>query len=161
MLNFTGVYKRYNFDISPHSTWRDPRWATETPKIMANSNNGGWKFWFGLFTGVAAGLYLNSSHGKRVRNETEAKINKFSEDISEKTKKEVNQLSHKTTEALEKSKDKADKTRKDLKKGIHKLAKAAEEAVDKTEESYEKAADWAAEKLTGNKSNKLSDQAEG
>jgi ElaB/YqjD/DUF883 family membrane-anchored ribosome-binding protein len=128
---------------------------------MANSNNGGWKFWFGLFTGIAAGLYLNSSHGKQVRNETEAKLNKLTGEISEKTKQEVENLSQKTTKALEKSKGQADKASKDLKKGIHKLAKAAEEAVDKTETSYEKAADWAADKISGAKTNKLSDQAEG
>lgn len=116
---------------------------------MANSSSG-WKFWTGLFAGIAAGLYLNSNHGRTVRKNTEAQLERMSADITERTRRELESLSQKTTEALETSKGKADKTGKDLKESIHKLAKAAEEAVDKTETSYEKAADWAVEKLKKN-----------
>lgn len=113
----------------------------------------GWKFWAGLWMGVAAGLtgglFLNSKRGKELRKDAGDKIDKISRDINERATEEWEKFSNKAAEKLEESKTIADKTRKDLKKKIKKSAGMLEDAVDKTEMTYEKTADWAVNKLTG------------
>jgi len=106
-----------------------------------------WKFWVGLAAGVAAGWYLNSEEGRHWIRQANDRLNEWSNDVNDIAEREVNHLSLKASDSLEKSKDYADDTRKNLKKKVEKISKAAEEIIDKSEENFEKAADWANSKL--------------
>lgn len=119
---------------------------------MKENNRGRsiWRFWFGLAAGVAAGLYLNSNEGRKLRKDYNERLNNWGNDMSERARNEFGTFSEKASEAIEKSKDYADETRNNLKVKVEKLSKAAEEAIDKTEENYEKAVDWANTKLKKN-----------
>ncbi len=110
-------------------------------------SNSGWKFWVGLAAGIAAGWYLNSEEGRRWRRQTSDRLNEWSSEMNEIAGREINQISAKASDSLEKSKGYADSTRNNLKQKVEKLSKAAEDLIDKTEENYEKAADWANNKL--------------
>lgn len=124
---------------------------------MKENNNRGrsiWRFWFGLAAGVAAGMYLNSDEGRKLRKEYNERLSNWGQDISKRARDEFGNFSEKASEAIEKSKTYADETRNNLKGKVEKFSKAAEEAIDKTEENYEKAADWANTKLKKNESKK-------
>ncbi len=110
-------------------------------------SNSGWKFWVGLAAGIAAGWYLNSEEGRRWRRQAGDRLNEWGSEMNEIAEREMNQLSAKATESLERSKGFADSTRHNLKQKVEKLSRAAEDLIDKTEENYEKAADWANKKL--------------
>lgn len=118
--------------------------------MREGKNRSAWKFWAGLFAGVAAGMYLNSRQGRRFRQESSEKINTWSRDVSDRARNELDQFSEKATDAIQKSKGYADQTRNTLKENIEKASRTAEDWVDKTEENYERAADWANEKLKKN-----------
>ncbi len=62
-------------------------------------------FFGGMAAGVAAGLYLNSEHGRKVRNEAVDKLSDLEEKIESKVK-----------EAFEAAKDKAEEFTKAAKK---------------------------------------------
>ncbi len=118
--------------------------------MKEGNNRSTWKFWAGLFAGIAAGLYLNSNQGRRLRQESNKKLNTWSQDVSDRTRNELDQFSEKATDAIENSKEYADQARNSLKENIEKASRTAEEWVDKTEQNYERAADWANEKLKKN-----------
>jgi hypothetical protein len=114
---------------------------------MRENSNSGWKFWFGLACGIAAGYYLNTEKGRQLRRDTSERVNQWSQDVSERARTGYENFSTKAGEALERSKNYADRTRSTLKDKIHQAANAVENLVDRTEEGYERAADWAANKL--------------
>ena len=120
--------------------------------MKENRGRSVWRFWLGLAAGVAAGLYLNSNEGRRLRKEYGERLNHWSKDISDRAQDEFTNFSGKASEAIEKSKTYADETRNTLKEKVGQFSKAAEEAIDRTEENYEKAADWANAKLKKNES---------
>lgn len=77
---------------------------------MSNENSSGASkillaFFGGMAAGVAAGLYLNSEHGKKMRNEAAEKISEYEKMIEEKVK-----------EAFEAAKSKAESITKEVKK---------------------------------------------
>jgi gas vesicle protein len=117
---------------------------------MEKKNRFYWKFFLGLTAGAAAGLYLNSDRGRRMRQETGERLTRWGADVSGKAREEMTKLSKRASQAINHSKEYADKTSENLKEKITRFSKAAEEMVDRTEHAYEKAADWAAEKLDPN-----------
>lgn len=117
--------------------------------MKENYDNGsGWKFWFGLFAGIAAGMYLNSDHGRRFRKESSERLNQLSKELNEKALTEVDKFSGIASESIEKSKDYAGKAKTTLKEKVEKASHVVEDLIDRTDENYEKAADWAVSKLT-------------
>ena len=118
----------------------------ENRDLRENRSSGsGWRFWLGLALGAAAGYYLNSEEGRR-----------WGRDLNERARMELGNLSEKAGDALQRSKHVADRTRTNLKQKVSQLSSAAENALDRTEESYERAADWATNKLSnGSRSGEL------
>lgn len=114
---------------------------------MGENKNSGWKFWAGLAAGIAAGVYLNSDQGRRLRKETAERVDQWRKDINERARVRLSELAAKASDSLQKSKVTADRTRTNLKDKIEKVSTTAEGLIDRTEERYEKAADWATAKL--------------
>jgi gas vesicle protein len=77
---------------------------------MSNDNSSGaakilLAFFGGMAAGVAAGLYLNSEHGRKMRHDAADKLSDLEEQIEEKVK-----------EAFEAAKEKAEEFTKSIKK---------------------------------------------
>jgi ElaB/YqjD/DUF883 family membrane-anchored ribosome-binding protein len=114
---------------------------------MKENRNSGWKFWLGLAAGVAAGFYLNSEEGRRIRREATDRAGRLSRDLNDRARTEFGTLSVKAGDVLQRSKSVADRARTNLKQKIGQFSSVAEDVLDRTEESIEKVADWAVNKL--------------
>lgn len=55
-------------------------------------------FFGGLAAGIAAGFYLNSDHGRKLRNETAEKISELEKKIEDKVKEAFEAAKHKAEE---------------------------------------------------------------
>jgi len=103
---------------------------------MEKQRKNGLLFLLGVAVGAAAGYYFNSDEGRKVRRETEKKLNEFSNDVNVSAKEQFNHLSANMNDMVDRSRHYVDDVSSVVKQRVDKLAKTSE---DKSAEGMRKA----------------------
>lgn len=108
----------------------------QTHYIMSN-----WKFGLGLLAGAAAGYWLNTTEGKRFRQQTQNQLNEYGEqagqylaETAERAENSLNEYTEKGKTLLEDGKQRAQTQGENLKQS---LISGAETAADKAEQAVD------------------------
>ena len=87
---------------------------------MEKSRKKGMFFLAGIVVGAAAGFYINSDGGRKVRRQAGESINKFGEDVTVKTREQFNHLSENVNEVYDRGKTYVDDVRSSIRTRINK-----------------------------------------
>ena len=108
---------------------------------MAQKRKSGILFLLGAAVGAAAGYYLNSESGKKLRAETSQKANQLAEKAETKTKEGLNQFKSGFDSAIEKSKDVLAEATETVKHRLTRMENKTEDVLDKAESAYRRGAE--------------------
>ncbi len=108
---------------------------------MAQKRKSGILFLLGAAVGAAAGYYLNSESGKKLRAETSQKANELAEKAEAKTKEGLNQFKSGFDSAIEKSKDVLAEATETVKHRLARMENKTEDVLDKAESAYRRGAE--------------------
>src|SRR5690606_31395994 len=110
---------------------------------MAQKRKSGILFLLGAAVGAAAGYYLNSESGKKLRAETSNKANELAEKAEAKTKEGLQQFKSGFESAIEKSKDVINDASGVVKEKLSRLESKSEHILDTAENAYRRGAEEA------------------
>ncbi|SRR5690554_827317 len=108
---------------------------------MAQKRKSGILFLLGAAVGAAAGYYLNSESGKKLRAETSEKATRLAEQAEAKTKESLNQFKSGFDSAIEKSKDVIAEASENVKHKLSRMENKTENVMNKAENAYRKGAE--------------------
>ena len=114
---------------------------------MAQKKKSGILFLLGAAVGAAAGYYLNSESGRKLRTETSIKAGELAEKAELKTKEGLNQFKTGFDSAVEKSKEVLTEATGSVKEKLAQLEKKSEHALDTAENAYRRGADEARSRI--------------
>ncbi len=110
---------------------------------MAQKRKSGILFLLGAAVGAAAGYYLNSESGKKLRADTSQKANELAERAEAKTKEGLQQFKSGFDSAIEKSKDVIHEASGAVKQKLSRLESKSESVLDTAENAYRRGAEEA------------------
>lgn len=120
---------------------------------MKDSSNQNWKFGFGLLAGALAGYWLNSDHGRRVRNEVKDTAVEYGEKASEYVKEQVSAAgeaaNHYYQQGVEAVQSARSAFSNSAEEQIDKMADRAETMVESAESNLKKGIKKAHKTLNG------------
>ena len=95
-------------------------------------------FLLGVAMGAAAGYYINSENGRRVRRQATASINDFGVEVKTKAKDQFGHLSHDVSEVVEQGKEYINDLRTRMGKAGSETAKMTKRELDKARKRIRK-----------------------
>lgn len=110
---------------------------------MAQKRKSGILFLLGAAVGAAAGYYLNTESGKKLRADTSQKANELAEKAEAKTKEGLEQFKSGFDSAIEKSKDVIADASGVVKNKLSRLENKSESVLDTAENAYRRGAEEA------------------
>lgn len=110
---------------------------------MAQKRKSGILFLLGAAVGAAAGYYLNTESGKKLRAETSQKANELAEKAESKTKEGLHQFKSGFDSAVEKSKDVISEATESVKHKLSRMENKSENMLDTAENAYRRGAEEA------------------
>ncbi|HLU94342.1 MAG TPA: YtxH domain-containing protein [Membranihabitans sp.] len=110
---------------------------------MAQKRKSGILFLLGAAVGAAAGYYLNTESGKKLRADTSQKANELAEKAEARTKEGLNQFKSGFDSAIEKSKDVIADASGAVKQKLSRLENKSENMLDNAESAYRRGAEEA------------------
>lgn len=114
---------------------------------MAQKKKSGILFLLGAAVGAAAGYYLNSESGRKLRTDTSNKANELAEKAESKTKEGIHQFKTGFHSAVEKSKEVLHDAKDNVKEKFAKLEDKSERVLDTAESAYRKGAEEARSRI--------------
>lgn len=110
---------------------------------MAQKKNSGILFLLGAAIGAAAGYYLNSESGRKLRNDAAQKAGELAEEAESKAKEGVSQFKSGFNSAVEKSKDVFSEATDSFKSRLKQFENKSGETMEKVESAYQRGVDEA------------------
>ncbi|GLR15727.1 YtxH domain-containing protein [Portibacter lacus] len=123
-----------------------------------NSGNNTNKFLFvaGIITGAAAAIYLNTPHGKKVRNAIVEKADEYKNTVSEKASEIATSSKNYAESAMKTASEKIDSVKESAKTALDSasstITNVKDRFINKTEEAADAAEDFATDKASNLKS---------
>lgn len=114
---------------------------------MAQKKKSGILFLLGAAVGAAAGYYLNSESGRKLRTETSNKANELAEKAETRTKEGLSQFKTGFDSAVEKSKEVISDASESVKDRLAQFEGKSEKVLDKAENAYRKGAEEARSRI--------------
>lgn len=104
---------------------------------MEDRSKKGLLFLLGVAAGAAAGYYINSEEGKKVRRQAADRVNEFGQEVETRARDQFDQFSSNLNEAVDRSKHYADDVSSNLKSRIDALASRSGKNLKNAEKAYE------------------------
>ncbi|MBY5960176.1 YtxH domain-containing protein [Membranicola marinus] len=114
---------------------------------MAQKKKSGILFLLGAAVGAAAGYYLNSESGRKLRTETSNKANELAEKAEARTKEGIHQFKSGFDSAVEKSKEAISEASETVKERLARLEGKSENILETAENAYQRGAEEARSRI--------------
>lgn len=114
---------------------------------MAQKRKSGILFLLGAAVGAAAGYYLNSESGRKLRTETSEKAGELALKAEGKAKEGLDQFKTGFSEAVDKSKEVLAEAKSTVKETVNRLESKSEHVLDSAENAYRRGVNEARSKI--------------